>query len=429
VARIGIVENMNDETLKTQIRLARGKFAAMAGTYALGVFNDNFFKEAAMLLAVAAQRTELQGYATVLFALPYIVFAAPAGWLADRFSKGRVVVFAKVLELAAMICGAVGIVIGSWPMVLAMVFTMGLQSAIFSPALNGSIPELYPPSYVTTANARLKVVVTATILAGVAMAGPVLDLEGDAHHGVEFGRWAVAAAVLAVAVLGVLGSLAVPMFPPSGSRAKFPWTGPGHTVPELRRIWKDPLLTTIIGADVFIWFVGSLQILLINQMGMEQFDFGETRTSLLVAAELLGIAAGGLLASRLAKGPRWYRVLPSSALTLGVMTALVSLVPLLPSSMRLGALAVVLGATGTAGGLFMIPCESFIQVRPAADRKGAVIAAANFTIFSGILLTGLVANLLNKHILPTHSFLVISAMALGVACWLGRALRKEDDRS
>ena len=59
----------------------------MVTTYSLGVFNDNFFKQAAMLLAVAAGKSELQGTAAILFSLPFILFSAPAGWLADKFIK------------------------------------------------------------------------------------------------------------------------------------------------------------------------------------------------------------------------------------------------------------------------------------------------------------------------------------------------------
>jgi acyl-[acyl-carrier-protein]-phospholipid O-acyltransferase/long-chain-fatty-acid--[acyl-carrier-protein] ligase len=74
-------------SLKERIRKGRAKFAAMAGTYFVGVFNDNFFKQAALLMAVAAGKSEMQGYATIIFTLPFIVFAAQAGWCADRFSK------------------------------------------------------------------------------------------------------------------------------------------------------------------------------------------------------------------------------------------------------------------------------------------------------------------------------------------------------
>ena len=90
-------------SLTQQIRRARGKFLAMAATYSLGVFNDNFFRQAAMLMAVALGKKELQGHAIVIFALPYLIFAAYAGWFADRFPKRNVVIWAKVARLGKLL--------------------------------------------------------------------------------------------------------------------------------------------------------------------------------------------------------------------------------------------------------------------------------------------------------------------------------------
>jgi len=158
-----------------EVKAARGRFLAMAATYFLGVFNDNLFKQAALLLAVTAGLSGLQGTATALFSLPFILFSAYGGWLADKYSKRQVIIGVKFLELFAMVLGAYGIYTMNWTWILAMVFLMGLQSAFFGPALNGSIPELYPRWYVTKANALLKLVTTLAILLGMAFAGIALD--------------------------------------------------------------------------------------------------------------------------------------------------------------------------------------------------------------------------------------------------------------
>ena len=82
----------------------------MAVTYFFGVFNDNFFKQAALLLAVSAGLSGLQGLATILFSLPFILFSAHGGWLADHFPKRQVIISVKVLELVAMAIGAYGLI-------------------------------------------------------------------------------------------------------------------------------------------------------------------------------------------------------------------------------------------------------------------------------------------------------------------------------
>lgn len=406
---------MSDAAIRRQIREARGNFAAMAVSYSLGVFNDNFFKQAAMLLAVGAGLVDLQGHMLLLFTAPYILFSAPCGWLADRFPKRSIVIVAKALEVAAMICGAVGVVTGSWALILAMVSTMGLQSAIFGPSLNGSIPELYPAAYVTTANGILKVFVTMAILLGVAAAGFLLDAGG---------RAAVAAGALTVAALGFLASFGVPRRPGAARGTRFPWTGPIDSVRELLRIRADRLLATVIAADMFIWFVGSLLIPIVNVLGKRQLGLSDSATSGLLVAELGGIAVGGLLSARLASGPRWYRVLAPAALALAAMLGCAAAAASLPTAGRYWLVLAALGGAGVAGGLFMIPCESFIQVRPAADRKGAVIAASNFAIFIGIAVSGPLANALNASMQPSASFAVVGGFALIVAVLLAAVLRK-----
>ncbi|HAU38498.1 MAG TPA: MFS transporter, partial [Phycisphaerales bacterium] len=126
----------NAESIRRQVRQARSRFVAMAATYSLGVFNDNFFKQAASLMAVYAGRQTFQSAIAAAFTLPFLLLAAPAGWLADRFPKRTIVIASKGMELAAMACGAVGIATESWPLVLVMMFLMGAQSTLFSPALN-----------------------------------------------------------------------------------------------------------------------------------------------------------------------------------------------------------------------------------------------------------------------------------------------------
>jgi MFS family permease len=423
-ASVNTYANSGETTLKERIRKGRAKFAAMAGTYFVGVFNDNFFKQAALLMAVAAGKSEMQGYATVIFTLPFIVFAAQAGWCADRFSKRSVVIAAKGLELVAMIFGALGVLYGNWILILVMLGIEGTQATIFSPALNGSIPELYPAEYVITANAIIKMISTAAILIGIAAAGFVLDLQG------MVGNWpinhlTVAAVVIGISVCGVLVSFGVAKFPAASPNAKFPWRGPLETLKVLYDIRLDSLLAISIAANMFFWFIGSLNVLAINELGLSQFKLSNSMTSVLVVAELVGIAGGGLLSIYLAKKIKWYRLLAPAAAVMAVCMGAVEVSAHLSDKVTLGCLLVSLAVLGIAGGVYIIPLESFIQVRPAADRKGATIAAANFAAFTGILVSGPVLNLFNRlHLLPSRDFAIMGVMAAAVAVLLFVFLRK-----
>ena len=410
------------QLLRARVRRARGKCIAMAVSYSLGTFNDNFFRQACNLMAISMGSVGFQSVAMTLFGLPYLIFAAPAGWLADRFPKRRVVIAAKALEVVAMICGAIGILTGTWPLMLAMVCMMGLQSAIFGPSLNGSIPELYPASYVTAANARLKVATTGAILLGVALAGPMLDMGRATEGQSREGRIGVAAVVLSVSLLGLLASLGVPRRRAAAPRQRFPWAGPLKTFSVLWEIRKDRLLAVTIATNMFVWFTGAIGILIVNLMGVDQFGLSKSMTSMMTGAQLVGIAIGGMLAGRLARGRYWYRVLTPAALGLAVVMAAVSLVPALPTDLVLPLLFVLLCLMGLLGGLMLVSCEAFVQVRPPADRKGTVIAAANFAVFVGIVLSGSVSYGLLQVLLPTDCFLVMGILALVTALCLLRLL-------
>ncbi len=397
----------------------------MAAAYALGVFNDNFFKQTALLLAVAAGRNSMQGFALAVFTVPFILFAAPAGWMADRFPKSRVVIGAKVCELVAMLAGATGVCLGQWGLIFTMLAIMGLQATFFSPALNGSLPEVYPEWYIPRANGILRMLVTVAILSGVAMAGVALDVKG-VWLGIKAGRWVVGVSVVAVAAVGLLVSLGVPRRPAANPSARVPWHGPIDTVRELIATRQDRLLMMTIIVNVFVWFIGSAEILIINTLGIQQFHMTKSMTSGLIVSELMGIGLGGLLVMHRVEARRWYRVLPAAGASMGLVMVAIQAVPLFAASVRVDSLFALTFAAGLAAGVMLIPIESFLQIRPAPARKGAVLAAVNFAVFSGILLSSFVANGLNAWLLPTTAFGVLGVVGIVVCtavAWVFRDWR------
>lgn len=427
------VMDTNEDTEK--IKSARGKFFAMVSTYFFSVFNDNFFKQSALLLAVRSGMNDAQGLATMIFTIPYLFIAAPAGWFADRFPKRNVVIGVKILELVAMSAGALGMLClepgehlrsVSWFLILTMVGLMGAHASLFSPALNGSIPELYPHSYVVRANGIIKLVSTLAILMGIAVAGVALDsnphswifLKLHAFKGTPMGQTVVAVTVILIALAGLGLSLYVPKFKAAGTSEHFPWMGPLYTIKSLYSICKDSLLNLCIWGNTFFWFAGAIMVLMINEMGPNQFGLSNTTTSGLVVSEMLGVGIGAMLASKLARGDTWYRILWKALLGMGLSLFLITFVPWLPQigsgafSLHFIVLFLLLTVTGIFGGIYLIPIESFIQIRPAPDRKGMVIAAANFVALCGVLLSGAVYwGFAKMQIKPTNCFLILSVLA------------------
>ncbi len=397
--------------IQKQVKKGRASFIAMAITYFLGAFNDNFFKQAALLLAVTVGMNELQSLATMLFSLPFMLFSAYAGWFADRFSKGRVVIGAKILEFFAMLIGAYGILTLNWNCVLTMVFIMSTQSTLFGPAINGSIPELYPKEYVTTANAILKLVTTLAILAGIATSGIALDQTWFVTE-IPFGRVLVACVVVGVALLGLIASFGVVKRPASGTKETFPWLGPIQSVMGLFGLKKDPLLLLCVAGDAFFYLISSVVVLVLNVFGLVQLNLSATMTSLLAVSLMVGVCLGSLVAAKIASNDTWTRVMGPASFIMSL-----GLVATYYASLGSGAWGLVLVfaalcVAGLGGGLFLIPIASFIQIRPKANQKGKVIGIANFTAFSGIFLSGFTFTGLTSFFSPATSLLVLGLVSI-----------------
>jgi len=393
------------------IQTGRKCFFAMAATYFFGVFNDNFFKQAALLLAVAAGLSGLQGQATMLFSLPFILFSAHGGWLADRFPKRLVIIAVKILECVAMVIGAYGIVTLNWNWILAMVFLMGLQSTLFGPALNGSIPELYPEWYVTKANAFLKLVTTAAILLGMAAAGVCLD-QNWIESEIPFGQLLAAVLVLLIAVIGFASSLAIRQFPQQISTTPFPWTGPLVSMRDTLVFRFDPPLALAVAGDCFFYFISLITVMVINTLGVSQLQLSKSSTSLLAVALMLGICAGSLLAAKITNTSRWTYVLAPASFGLGLFLLGAGIIGENQIEHQFLLLFVALMGAGFCGGIFLIPLTSFIQVRPRANEKGKVIAADNFCAFSSMLLAGQVFTLLDSVFLPSINMLILGGLGV-----------------
>ncbi len=403
---------MRDNTAELhQIKVVRYRFYAMATTYFLGVFNDNLFKQAALLLAVSAGLSELQGTATALFSLPFILFSAYGGWLADSFSKRQVIIGVKTLELVAMIIGAYGIYTMNWTWILAMIFLMGLQSSFFGPALNGSIPELYPSWYVTKANAQLKLVTTIAILLGIATAGILLD-QHWLDTEIPFGQLLICVAVISVSIIGLLSAFGIKKLSGPEHATPFPWSGPIASFKDSLNLRRDPLLLLAVMGDMFFYFFSLLAIMLINTLGLSELHMTKTSTSLLAVSLMAGVCIGSLIAAQITTSKRWAYVLGPSCLGMGLSIIATGIVAQSSLDSRWLLLILTLSGAGMFGGILLIPLTAFIQVRPSKDQKGKVIAAANFCAFSAMLVAGQIFTLCDLRFTPSRNMLFLGLLGV-----------------
>ena len=401
-------------SLAEQIRRGRMLFIAMAVAYTLGNFNDNFNKQAVSLLALSHHHTGLPGLITIVFTIPFLLFYATAGWLADRFPRRSVIIASKSMELIFLSLGAVGIMTLNWPLIVIVIFLMAVQATIFGPALSGCIPDVYPESYVVHANARLTSVTTAGILLGVVAAGLVLNLRGTVH-GLPLGRFIAACSLIGVSAIGLLVSFGVPHRPAGNPKEPFPWLGPVSSLQDLWNLRTDGLLTVSIITYAYFWFIAGLQILFINKMGKVQFGLSDASTSYLALAEMLGVALGSLAAGKIIAKDNGLWITPRATGTLAVFLALSGMAPDVPGPGKIIFLLSMLACAGVAGGLMMVPLGSFFQTRPAPEKRGRVIAASGFAASAGLLVAGIIYIPLQKYMQSSTIFIVMGLLTVPVA--------------
>ena len=147
-------------------------FLGLLVTQFLVALNDNMFRWLIVPIGKDLVGQDLAlSLGAACFLLPFVVLAAPAGFLADRFSKRRVMIGCKVAEIVIMTLGVLVIVSGNMPLMFFVLFLMGAQSAIFSPSKYGSIPELVRPDRISAANGVIGMTTMFAVILGTVAGG------------------------------------------------------------------------------------------------------------------------------------------------------------------------------------------------------------------------------------------------------------------
>jgi MFS family permease len=411
-------------------------FWGMTITQFLGAFNDNLFKQLVLLLSITGVDEALKSEAAdeqwlpmLMFAVPFLLFTGYAGYLADRYSKRTIVVWAKVAEIVAMALGAgafamYGASRAMWPM-YAVLFFMAAQSAFFGPAKYGILPEMLRDRDLPRANGFMLMTTFLAIIFGTAVAGVLLAdhrpqaeiaataaLPAAERIAVEQVRvagqlWTGSVACVAIAVVGTITSLWVRRVPVANPALSF--TPEALTIPKdmIALLRADrPLLMALLVSSLF-WLLAGLVPPAVNSLGKLVLQVGDDNTSYLSAMIGVGIAVGCVIGGLVSGGRVDFRLLRIGSVGLLICLAIVAI----PADGDVGALKDAankltrmpgigesrqwLGfwaslpmflVMGAFTGLFAVPLQVFMQSRPPDDKKGRMIAVMNQFNWIGILL-------------------------------------------
>ena len=379
-------------------------FWAMVVTQFLGAFNDNLFKQLMLLLAVPvavagaqAKGEDAQGIASILFALPFVLFSGFAGYLADRGSKRGIIVMVKVAEICVMLLGLIGFAmygVTGYDGLLVVLFLMGLQSTFFGPAKYGILPELFREEDLARANGIIIMSTFLAIIFGTVSAGGLGDLLVDRAQPETASRlWMGSLVCVGIAVVGTLSSLLIRYVPPAIPDLKFSWEVVFNTVAMKHAERDRPLMWAVLASCMF-WLVSGFAIPAINSLGLRQLGLSDTKTSVLTAVIGLGIALGAVAAGKLSTSSVDFRLMRIGSW--GIVLLCIPMAITIPNRGHLlgftGSL-VVLTCLGASAGLFAIPVQVFIQARPPAGLKGRILALMNQANFLAIAISGFIYEL------------------------------------
>ncbi len=386
--------------------LRQRRFSALFATQFLGAFNDNVYKNALIIFITfeaardAASRAMLVTVSAGLFILPFMLFSAWAGQMADKLEKSALIRSIKVAEIVIMLLGAVAFTLGSVSMLIALLFLMGTQSAFFGPLKYGILPQLLDKTELIAGNGMFQMATFVAILVGMIFGGKLASMP-------EVGSWVVGGTVVAIAVLGWLTSLGVPKVDPAAPALvvdRSPWRS---MFSGMRYAAETPgVLAAVLGVSWF-WFLGATFLQLLPAYGRDTLQGDPDVVILLLTCFTIGIGVGALLCARLSGKQINLRLVPVGAVGMTVFGLIPYLFHTTPpqSGEALQTIAEVLTHSGNraaigsfiglavSGGVFIVPLYTYVQANSALSRRARVIAANNiinslFMVVSALLTLG-----------------------------------------
>ncbi|GEK12671.1 MFS transporter [Aliivibrio fischeri] len=380
--------------------LTQRRFLPYFLTQSLGAFNDNIFKNTLLLFVAFASVDSLPissnlfiNLAAGLFILPFFLFSAFAGVLADKYEKSAFIRKVKLAEIIIMLFGAIAFVLKDFTLLLILLFLMGTQSAFFGPVKYALLPQQLKEDELVSGNALVETGTFLAILFGTIGAGIIASQENA--------QYIAAGAVLLFAVLGYLSSRFIPYAKAIDPTLSFRWRPIQQTRNTISIAKKDTSVFLAIMGISWFWFLGASYLTQFPNYTHHFLNDNAITVSVLLALFSVGIAVGSLACDVLSKHRVELGIIPLGSLGITIFGFNLFLAtPANPihttdffeilTHPDLFSVFVNLFFLGVSGGIFIVPLYTLIQKRPQAKHRSQIIAANNiynaiFMVTSAIL--------------------------------------------
>jgi len=287
--------------MRNQFQLLKEqRYRPLFFTQFLGAFNDNVFKTALITLVAfsTSQFSKLDSATMVtalpgLFILPFFLFSATAGQIADKLEKSKLIRFIKLLEILIMLFAGLGFLLNNIVLLAIALFMMGIQSAIFGPVKYAYLPQHLNERELVGGNGLLEMGTFVAILIGQIL-GAWLATHSNSGS-------ITSLCIIALAIMGYLASRDIPISPAGAPDLKLNWNPITETFYNLKFIWQhQSLWLAIIGISWF-WFVGATLLAQFPNFARTTLHGDESVFILMLSVFSLGIGIGSLLCEKLSK--------------------------------------------------------------------------------------------------------------------------------
>ncbi len=429
--------------------LTQRRFGPFFGVQMLGAGNDNVFKFALTVLVTYQLQLEwlpasLAGLVIgALFILPFLLFSATSGQLADKYPKQLLIRRVKDLEIAIMLLAGWGFMAQQIPLLLGCVFLMGLHSTLFGPVKFAYLPQHLSERELTGGNGMVEMGTFVAILLGNVAGGLLIALPGT-------GPQAVAVTCLVLAVVGRWLAQAVPASPATDPQLRINWNPFTETWRNLKLAYGNVVVFRSLLGISWMWFFGAVFLSSFPAFARDVLHGSEQVASLLLMVFSIGIGVGALLCEVLSRRHVEIGLVPLGAIGMSVFSVdLYFAATGLPAAdaLSLGAFVAQpahwrvltdLLLLSLFAGIYSVPMYALIQMRSPPTHRARIIAANNILnalfMIASALLAGLLLHLgfsitelflfvgLANAVVAGYIFLLVPEYLLRFVAWVASHL-------
>ena len=368
--------------------LKQRRFLPFFVTQCLGAFNDNVYRQAIIGLlfwlgVTAEERTLYTNLAPALFILPYFLFSATAGQIAEKLEKSRLIRITTTMEIVIMSLAAVGFVTQNMVVLLVALFCTGVQSTLFGPVKYSILPSVLKPEELTGGNGLVEMGTSMSILAGMIFGGLIFVVAG-AH-----GPVVAATAIILLAVTGNVVSRFIPKADAGAPDLKFNWNPIPESLAVLRLAKRQVAVRNSVLGVSWFWFVGTVLTSQLPSYSEVNLGGGNTLYIFVLALFSIGTGVGSMLCEKLSARTVEIGLVPLGAFGMsafmidlyfarsGVATVQFSTVSAWVQHEGSWRVVMDLVGIGLFAGFFVVPLFALIQSRTPRDEISRVIAGMN----------------------------------------------------